>query len=301
MNRCIGIIAAGLLLLTLQSARAAQTGEPFVGRTDPNGYTARDCGGGVIREQTILPGAVMDGPVAYVVAGILPARSGIGVHTHYHLEEMYILLDRPAAFTLDGCNALLPARAAVLCPPGVDHALYNHGDEPLHYLRLAVATDLRYKHDPPPAYAPLPAGPLAGLTSPPAFRYAVLDRTLMQTGGPAHLGHGDMLYRRPWNDGNFATSWQRLGHAVLPPGHSIGYHAHPAIEEVYILLSGAGTIRVNGRDIPVRTGDAIPCTAGDSHGLMNDSPEEIDLIIFNVALEKDVPGEVIDHGDDLLK
>ena len=301
MNRCLKCIAAGLVLLTLTSARAAQTGEPFVGRTDPNGYTSVDCGGGIILEQTILPGSVMDGPVSHVVAGILPARSGIGMHTHDRQEEMYILLDGPVVFTLDGSTAILPARAAVLCPPGATHALYNHGDTPLHYLRLGVATDNRYKHDPSPVFSPLSANPLAGLTSPPAFRYAVLDCSLMQTGGPSHLGHGTILYRRPWNDGNFATAWQRLGHAIIPPGHSIGYHAHPAIEETYILLSGSGSIRVNGIDIPVRSGDAVPCTAGDSHGLLNNSPDDIDLIIFNVALVKNVPGEVINHGDDLLK
>ena len=35
-------------------------------------------------------------------------------------------------------------------------------------------------------------------------------------------------------------------HALLPPGTSIGYHRHQAIEETYVIINGSGRIRRSG-------------------------------------------------------
>ena len=134
--------------------------------------------------------------------------------------------------------------------------------------------------------------------SPPRFRYACFDRTLTKPVGSAHDGKGLILNRRPWLDGNFETKWVRIGHCILPPDTSIGYHQHIDMEEVYYILSGSGLSTVNDVTWKTVPGDALPCTNGDSHGIYNNTTEDLDLFVFMVTKERGVL-KVKNHGDDL--
>jgi mannose-6-phosphate isomerase-like protein (cupin superfamily) len=135
-------------------------------------------------------------------------------------------------------------------------------------------------------------------STPPTFRWTVFDPTLCKWVGPAHDGAGKILNRRPWLDGNFETDWVRIGHCILPPGVSIGYHRHNATEEVYYIMDGNGRMTVNDVTFNVDAGDAIPCAKGDSHGLYNNTAENLDIFVVIVAGE---PGvfDVTNWGDDL--
>jgi mannose-6-phosphate isomerase-like protein (cupin superfamily) len=62
-----------------------------------------------------------------------------------------------------------------------------------------------------------------------------------------------------------------LGRVTLEPGASIGEHAHPNTEELYLILEGHGTGVLNGERFPVGPGDLYLLKAGGSHGLINDS------------------------------
>ena len=65
---------------------------------------------------------------------------------------------------------------------------------------------------------------------------------------------------------------------VLPPGTSIGYHAQK-IDEVYYILSGTGLMTINGKEMPVKSGDAILTRPGSSHGLVQTGTEDLALVI----------------------
>lgn len=71
-----------------------------------------------------------------------------------------------------------------------------------------------------------------------------------------------------------------MGRTVLAPGSTIGEHAHPDSEELYLILEGRGTGILNGTRFPLQTGDAFLLKAGGSHGLENDS--EAPLVFFAV-------------------
>ena len=60
-----------------------------------------------------------------------------------------------------------------------------------------------------------------------------------------------------------------LGMSVitLEPGATIGEHTHPATEELYFVLAGAGTGILDSEQFPVGPGDAYVVRAGHSHGL----------------------------------
>lgn len=60
-----------------------------------------------------------------------------------------------------------------------------------------------------------------------------------------------------------------LGRVTLAPGASIGLHAHPDTEDLYLILEGCGTGILDGARFPVGPGDLFLVKAGGSHGLEN--------------------------------
>lgn len=300
------------VLAFIVPSSAEQTGTPFAGRNDPALYKPVDYGGGTIYEMTMLDGAIMGTNVCYIRRGILPARTGIGQHRHTNIEEMYIALNIPAEFTVDGHTSLLPAGSSVLCPLGSTHALYNNSDETLEFITLAVSLkkgvgDDAIKYGAVPGRGTMESGAIAmgdasgrtvTLESPARFRWAQFDWSLTKPVGPAHDGKGKILNRRPWLDGNFETNWVRIGHCILPPGTSIGYHRHDGMEETYYILSGSGRMTVNNATFVLNAGDCAPCTIHDSHGIYNDTGEDLDLFVFMTAMVKDKL-DTTNWGDDL--
>ena len=65
-------------------------------------------------------------------------RSGIGHHFHNTAEEMFVILNGEAQFTIDGRTALLKGPVAVVCRAGHSHALYNSGREPVQWINFQV-------------------------------------------------------------------------------------------------------------------------------------------------------------------
>jgi quercetin dioxygenase-like cupin family protein len=62
-----------------------------------------------------------------------------------------------------------------------------------------------------------------------------------------------------------------LGRTTLEPGSTIGDHAHPNTEDLYLILEGRGIGILDGERFPVSAGDLFLVKAGGSHGLVNDS------------------------------
>jgi mannose-6-phosphate isomerase-like protein (cupin superfamily) len=65
---------------------------------------------------------------------------------------------------------------------------------------------------------------------------------------------------------------------VLHPGSAIGYHLQKE-DEVYYVLSGTGTMQMNGKEFPVKAGDGILTRPGSSHGLKQTGRNDLVLII----------------------
>lgn len=71
-----------------------------------------------------------------------------------------------------------------------------------------------------------------------------------------------------------------LGMSVitLAPGATIGEHVHPATEELYFVLAGAGTGVLDSEHFPVGPGDAFVVRAGHSHGLAAGPDEPLSFL-----------------------
>ncbi len=65
---------------------------------------------------------------------------------------------------------------------------------------------------------------------------------------------------------------------VLHPGSSIGYHLQEK-QEVYYIIGGSGELNMNGKTIPVHTGDAILTMPGSSHGLKPAGNNDLAVLI----------------------
>jgi mannose-6-phosphate isomerase-like protein (cupin superfamily) len=65
---------------------------------------------------------------------------------------------------------------------------------------------------------------------------------------------------------------------VLKPGSAIGYHRQ-AEDEIYYVLSGRGSMTLDGKEYDVGPGTAILTRTGSSHGLKQVGSEDLVIII----------------------
>jgi mannose-6-phosphate isomerase-like protein (cupin superfamily) len=71
---------------------------------------------------------------------------------------------------------------------------------------------------------------------------------------------------------------QSLAEATVPPGGETAAHFHRTSEEIYLFLSGVGTMRLDGDEGPVRAGDCVVIAPGAVHQLRNPGSEPLVLL-----------------------
>ena len=70
-------------------------------------------------------------------------------------------------------------------------------------------------------------------------------------------------------DGSTQKNARMFAEVTLNPGSSIGYHRHDSETEYYFILSGAGLVNDDGKEVQVKQGDAIVTGNGASHSIKN--------------------------------
>lgn len=102
------------------------------------------------------------------------------------------------------------------------------------------------------------------------------DAEVAKTGAAPHSGPGRST---GYSFFEKATGFKQVFRKrVLHPGAAIGYHPQRE-DEVYYILSGAGVMQMNGKEFPVKPGDAILTRPGSSHGLKQTGKDDLALII----------------------
>ncbi len=74
---------------------------------------------------------------------------------------------------------------------------------------------------------------------------------------------------------NSTASNQSLAEATLPPGAATAPHRHPATEEIYYVLRGAGRMTVGMEQRGVGPGDGILIPPGARHTMENIGAEPL--------------------------
>ncbi|HMV47269.1 MAG TPA: cupin domain-containing protein [Blastocatellia bacterium] len=102
------------------------------------------------------------------------------------------------------------------------------------------------------------------------------DADIAKTGAAPHNGPGRST---GYSFFEKATDFKQVFRKrVLHPGAAIGYHPQKE-DEVYYILSGTGVMQMNGKEFPVKPGDAILTRPGSSHGLKQTGKDDLALII----------------------
>lgn len=221
--------------------------------------------------------------------GVIPPGAGIGHHFHNLVEEMFVILDGEAQFTIDGRTATVKGPAGVICRAGHSHAIYNASSTPVQWMNLNVSMIAG-------VYDAFDLGDTragAALDPVPTFMTMRLDRSLLRAPGARGRGAAPapptaVLSRRALAPSVFTTTWAYVDHVLVPAGATTPEQAHDAVGEAYYVLAGSGTLRVLAKGAAaetaaVRTGDAIPIRLGESSLFTNTAAEPLELFVMGVA------------------
>jgi len=88
-------------------------------------------------------------------------------------------------------------------------------------------------------------------------------------------GKGTVRVEHWFKPEHFTAKVRLCARLVIPPGASIGEHAHEADDEVYIVLAGNGRILEKGAWVEIAAGDAILTGNGGSHSVENTGQEPL--------------------------
>ena len=136
---------AMLFVLTLALLLPLAGREPLANRishADPSKYRhspAVHGGPGALDYMALLDSHSLETNLQFVHRGVIEPKGGIGAHFHNQCEEMFVILDGEAQFTIDGRTSLLKGPAGAPCRMGHSHAIYNPTDKPVQWLNINVS------------------------------------------------------------------------------------------------------------------------------------------------------------------
>src|ERR1035441_3615823 len=212
-----------LMLLLISPLAAREPLAQRIAHTDPAKYRVAKGvhgGAGQMDFMALLDAHSLDTNLYFLHRGILEPKSGIGHHFHNQCEEMFVIFDGEAQFTIDGRTSVLKGPAGALCRMGHSHAIYNATDRPVQWMNINVTamkgTYDNFNLDDPRVDVPL--DPI------PVFMAMRLDRGLLRPVNGMNGGKGTVQYRRALDTSVFLGPWAYLDHLELPPGASTGPH-----------------------------------------------------------------------------
>src|SRR5581483_2004286 len=209
-------------------AARTRTLEQRIGRADPSKYNhlkAVHEGAGSMDFRAMLGADALDTNLIFFHRGVIQPKSGIGEHFHNKCEEMFVIFDGEAQFTIDGRTSTLKAPAGALCRAGHSHAIYNATDKPVQWMNINVGT-VKGKYDAFNLGDPRTA---VSLDEIPVFMTMRLDRKMMNiAGGSAR--------RRALPPEAFVSNWSYADHIAIEPGGSVAKERHEGVEEIYYVM-----------------------------------------------------------------
>src|SRR5271157_2499488 len=305
MKRYYAVLALGLSVSVLLPIAAREPLAARIAHSDPSRYRhspAVHGGAGSLDFTALFDAHTLEPNLQFLHRGVIEPKSGIGAHFHNQCEEMFVILDGEAQFTIDGRTSLLKGPAGALCRMGHSHAIYNATDKPVQWMNINVsaAKDAydAFNLDDPRVDVPLDKIPV--------FMAMRLDRALLRPAGGMNGGKGRVEYRRALDTSVFLGPWAYVDHLVLPPGTSTGPHLHRGVAEFYYVMNGQGTVTIgapgpgrggaSAETAPIQAGDAVPIQLGEVHSFENTGSAALEFLIVGVAVDA---GRRVDTTDAL--
>ncbi|HET7084738.1 MAG TPA: cupin domain-containing protein [Rhizomicrobium sp.] len=205
--------------------------------------------------------------------GVLHAHGGIGQHFHNHCEEMFVIFDGEAEFTINGRTSLLKGTVGAPDRMGSSHAIYNPTDHDVEWMNINVGTSKVYD-----AFNLGDDRVGAAKDKIPQFVTMRLDKALLK---PAPNG-GKVQRRRALGPSVFYTPWAYVDHELIQAGGDTGASTLPDLSEAYYVMAGEGSVTVNGETVAIKKGDAIPVDVGQSKSFKAGAAP-LELLVIGVA------------------
>jgi mannose-6-phosphate isomerase-like protein (cupin superfamily) len=117
---------------------AADTLAQRIGRYDPSKFRIdkpTHLGTGELHYQSLLPANAVYN-LSFMHRGVIMPKSGIGHHIHNNAEEMFIVWDGQADFTIDGHTSRLRGPVGVPQRARQSHGVYNPNNVPVEWMNI---------------------------------------------------------------------------------------------------------------------------------------------------------------------
>jgi mannose-6-phosphate isomerase-like protein (cupin superfamily) len=229
-------------------------------------------GAGTMNFGPLMGDKTLSTNLLFLHRGVIHPHSGIGQHFHNHCEEMFVVFDDTAEFTINGRTSTLKGTWGAPDRMGSSHGIYNPTDHDIEWMNINVGTSKVYD-----AFnlgddrVGVPQDKI------PQFVTMHLDRALLKpTAAPG------VMRRRALSPSVFYTPWSYVDHMLIAPGAVLPETRYPDMSEAYYVMSGDGSVTVNGETVAIKKGDAIPVDLDQAKSFKGGSAP-LELMIIGVA------------------
>src|ERR1041385_5681997 len=142
MKSTLFLSALVLGALVLAPLNAVEPLATRIAHTDPAKFRPSASvhgGAGKLDFTALLDFHALDTNLQFLHRGVIEPKSGIGHHFHNNCEEMFVILDGEAQFTVDGRTSTLKGPAGAPAKMGHAHAIYNATDKPVQWMNINVS------------------------------------------------------------------------------------------------------------------------------------------------------------------
>lgn len=272
MGKTLALTAA--MLLTAASAQA-QTLASRITHYDVTKTAllkAVHDGAGTMNFGPLMTDKTLSTNLLFLHRGVLHPHSGIGEHFHNHCEEMFVIFDGEAEFTINGRTSLLKGTWGAPDRMGSAHAIYNPTDHDVEWMNINVGTSKVYD-----AFNLGDDRVGAPKDKVPQFVTMHLDKALLKPTAVAGVSR-----RRALGPSVFYTPWSYVDHVLIQPGATLPETRYPNMSEAYYVISGDGSVTVDGETVAIKKGDAIPVDLNQAKSFQGGSAP-LEMMIIGVA------------------